>query len=345
MTGREETDHHSDEVGSGVARHGLNAPGEGLAGIERVREQARARVAAEQALVAAGFAVGMESLQRTARERIEAERTAVMVTADSLGREWLGLEGIRAGLLMMANAIRSIDVNLDGVVAGARLLLGWLTPANIRNLDVADWERLVEISAEQRVGLLWSPGEAVLVALLGAENEVARERVINERAAEIVADCAVSLDTVTDEPVGELAGFGLAAVRAFEAGHVEAAQALATNVLDTGIRLNGGEPSMVQRVVRAWLPLSEEETVTLREFRSRLAAAAIPAAYLGYKPGSGDPRFSRNGTAHVVNGALYTPGNAARAISLASTWLRLVQETSWQGISWHGEPLVPQVGE
>lgn len=218
----------------------------------------------------------------------------------------------------------------------ANTLLRLVTPENIRDLRLDEWDRLIEISEEQRIGLLWAPRVKVLRALLAVEDATARARVIDESVDEIVADSAESLARVTDKPVMELAEFAAAAVRAHQAGHPQAAQVLATNVLDSGLLLFADGPKAVLRTAREWRPLSEEEWVSLRVYRSRLAAAGIPEAYRDYKRGRADGAFSRNGTAHVVNGALYTPANSARAISLAVTWLRLVQETSRFGVAWHG---------
>jgi hypothetical protein len=326
---------------------GLNAHGAGLVGVERIRAEVLARhaavradaaerVAAQKRQAVAGILVAHRGMQ----DRLEAERRlamAALTAATRAGETWQRRLQLLAPIVDWLQALTPVFV---GLTETANSLLRLVTPENVRDLGAEEWARLVAISAEQRMGLLWAPRAQVLQALLAAEDVAARGRVVEDAVDVIVADCAASLALVTDPQVAELAAFARSAIRAHQAGHVEAAQALATNVLDSGLSQFGEDPKVVLRTAREWGSLDDEDWVSLRVYRTRLAAAGIPTAYRGVKSGSGDGRYSRHGTTHLVSRALYTPGNSARAISLAVTWLRLVQETARHGVGWHGEPLV-----
>ncbi|WP_231558259.1 hypothetical protein, partial [Modestobacter caceresii] len=194
-------------------------------------------------------------------------------------------------------------------------------------LDVEGWTRLVEISEEQRVGLVWVPREDVLRLLLAADTADDRARVLTEHVATILDDCVASLTETTHEDLTELVEFAREAVDTHRVGRTRAAQALATNVLDTGLEQHhvGGVKALRAEIKR--LPDFDEDTVSLLEMRLRMVTAGIPPAYNGYDYRKRSPRFSRTGTAHAVNAALYTPGNSLLAISLATVWLRWLHET------------------
>jgi putative ubiquitin-RnfH superfamily antitoxin RatB of RatAB toxin-antitoxin module len=326
---------------------GLIAPGEGLVGVARLREQARAR-AAEQA------GAGLSPSHRQALEVMRAGLAQYAEQVRSLAVEpEVVAANVRAGLAMMGEAQRRIATMvpsspealarvasiLSRVAVRASDALRLVTPTNLVDLSVEEWLRLVDVAVEQRMGVAWVPRVEVLRALLDAPDEVRRTRVVEASADGIVADCAAALRDVDGERFVDLAGFGLRAVAAFEAGHPEAAQALAANVLDSALHLFAEGPRVVLRTVRGWDAVEEQQVLSLRFLRLQLAVAGIPMAYQHYKAGSGDAGFSRNGTAHAVNEALYTRANAARALSLAVTWLRLVQAMHMEGLAWNGEPL------
>jgi hypothetical protein len=202
-----------------------------------------------------------------------------------------------------------------------------IVPPNLRGLKIAEWERLFDISEEQRIGVLWLPRADVLRQLLDAATVDDRAMILQMRSDDILADCVESLHETTHVALAELVDFAQDAIETHLAGYTSASQALATNVLDTALEQHhvSGVKGMLAACKR--LEAKDEETTTLLEMRLRLATAGIPRSYRDYKYHQRDPRYSRNGTAHAVNGALYTPCNSLRAITLATSWLRWLQET------------------
>jgi hypothetical protein len=222
--------------------------------------------------------------------------------------------------------------------------LDWYIPANLRELPLDDWERLLDISEEQRIGIVWLPRQEVLKALLDAHDELARTAVLNEHTEAILDDCIASLALTTDARVAELTDFARKAIQSHRDGHTAASQALATNVLDTALsqHLEDG----VKGMQRAGKRLAKEDvrSGTLLEMRLRLGLAGIPQSYRDYAYESRDPRYSRNGTAHAANTALYNTTNSLRAITLATCWLRWLHET-WLDEGRRAKPEATDIGD
>ncbi len=212
---------------------------------------------------------------------------------------------------------------LDRLVESLRRLI----PANLRDLEVDEWARLVEISEEQRVGVAWVPRVEVLRLLLAAGSAEARAQVLRGHAETILDDCVASLDETTHGALLELVEFAVEASETHRAGRTRAAQALATNVLDTGLEQYHEDGVKGFRAACKRLPDLDEDGASLLEVRLRMVTAGIPSAYNGYDYEKRNTRFSRTGTAHAVNAALYTPDNSLRAITLATVWLRWLHET------------------
>ena len=212
----------------------------------------------------------------------------------------------------------------DALSAGLRSLI----PVNLRGLVMEEVARLVDISTEQRMAVLWVPPIEVLRLLLDADDAVTRAAVLEKHVPVIVDACRVVLEETTHPRLAELVEFATDAVAAHEAGRTRAAQALATNVLDTVLtQFNSSRKAgvLVQQVkARHREPLSPE--ASLRAVRFRLAFAGVPSTYEHYRFEDRDPAFSRHGTAHAVNSALYTPANSMRALALASSLLRFLDE-------------------
>jgi predicted metal-dependent HD superfamily phosphohydrolase len=222
-----------------------------------------------------------------------------------------------------------VSPELRRSLAAAADWLKALVPENLQGFKFGDWERLIEVSEEQRLGIVWVPRGDVLRALLDAESEQDRNRVLAAWSADVLEDCQRSLALTTHPDLEELVVFAVQAVEAHRAGLTAAAQALATNVLDTALEQHHvrGVKGMLAACKRLHEKDADEDSVTLLQMRLRLATAGIPHAYRTYDYEKRDGRYSRNGTAHAVNMALYTPENSVRAITLATSWLRWLHET------------------
>ena len=204
-----------------------------------------------------------------------------------------------------------------------------VVPSNLHEFAAAEWDGLIAIAEEQRIGLAWVPNHEVLQAMLSVDSEAERNAIIDERAEEILTASRTSLHACTDSRLADLADLAASAIATHEDGHHQGAQALATNVLDTAIEQHYS--SGVKGMRREANNLkSQGDAITMLEFRLRLATAGLVPAYRDYKYSKRDHRYSRHGTAHAANHALYTPGNSVRAITLAASFLRWLHET-WTG--------------
>jgi hypothetical protein len=198
-------------------------------------------------------------------------------------------------------------------------------PDNLREIDVEDWARLGQISTSDRIGLTWSPRPQIVQLLLDAHDQVAREQILIDHAHDIYADSAASLASARHSEVDELIGFVQKAIAAARAGHGEAAQALATNVLETALEARLLLDVKPQRLLgQLSQPMSDEQS--LRELRFLLSGCGIPSAYEHYNPKQRTPQYSRHGTVHCVNNNLYQALNTVKAIMLAASWLRFLAE-------------------
>ena len=200
-------------------------------------------------------------------------------------------------------------------------------PENVADLRSHEWLLLMEIGAEQRLGVAWIPRAATIRMLLDADNPSSREDVIVAESDSILSDCFDSLEATTSDFLSELVGFAKEAIATYRADHTHAAQALATNVLDTAMEQhfeNG-----VRGVLRSLKKMNrtDQQKMRLIELRLMLATAGVLPAYQDYRYDRRHPMYSRNGSAHAVNTALYVPANAIRAITLATSVLRWMHET------------------
>lgn len=200
-----------------------------------------------------------------------------------------------------------------------------LLPDNLVDLIDKDWDTVARIVKSDRIGLAWTVRTDIIQSLLDAADANERAQVLLDHRGETLFDCLDCLQDTQHDTVRELAAFTRKAVLAAQAGHHESAQALATNVLDTALREKppaGFTRSSVLKFLKN--PVSKE--YTLRLWRLMISGCGIPPSYEGYEYHSRSPRFSRHGTAHCVNADLYQELNALKAITLATSWLRLLSE-------------------
>ncbi|MFC5066375.1 hypothetical protein, partial [Actinomycetospora atypica] len=151
--------------------------------------------------------------------------------------------------------------------------------------------------------------------------------VVEARRQEIVETCRPRIEECDVPELAHLVSLALRAADAFDAGHTEAAQALATAVLDTAVTQYFSDTPTSRRIAASLAEIkkmagsSSANEVYWRWLRA-LTMAGIPPAWHSYEYGSDDPLFNRNGTIHAADLTIYSPANAARALSLATTLLR-----------------------
>jgi hypothetical protein len=201
-----------------------------------------------------------------------------------------------------------------------------MVPDNLRPLSVEQWNEALAVSSNSRIGLAWSPRTEIVAELLKATDGLSRDRVLLEHSSDIMADCRQSLLAISHPSLDALPSFAVKAIDAYLTGHHEAAQALATNVLDTALEQKSGGVKAALKSLKA--PLSNDDSI--RRFRLLAAGAGVHPSYYQYKYEGRDPQYSRNGTAHAVNTELYRDVNAIKAVMLTSSWLRLLDELAYE---------------
>ena len=180
----------------------------------------------------------------------------------------------------------------------------------------------LEIIRDEGVPLVWVPRKEIIAELLEAPDRDSRLGILLARKVEVTEDCRGVLEDVTS--FGAQATLLRRAVDALEAGHDEAAQALAVVVTETAVtRSIGGYKKVKKKVVvdLADLPL----------FALRVHAALLPLGsfYTDWWPNKGTPPpvlLSRHATVHQADSIHYTASNALLAVILGTSVLRALQE-------------------
>jgi hypothetical protein len=191
--------------------------------------------------------------------------------------------------------------------------------------DDIDLEQVLAVIQEDGLPLVWLPRAEIIAEVLDAPNRAARVEVLLRHADELIVDCREVLAAVRHETLtGQLPLAGRA-VDALEAGHHEAAQALAVVVTETAVaRAIRGKYEDVKSQV-----LFDPDLVPYTEMRLRAALAPIGPFYTTWYASSGTPApeaLSRHVTVHQADHTHYTEGNALVAVLLATSVLRALQE-------------------
>ena len=107
-------------------------------------------------------------------------------------------------------------------------------PSNVAGLDHVTIMDVIDV-AEDGITLYLVPREATAEALITAGDVAARRAVLGRSFESILDDCDAVLDRCVAADTRGTVVFTRAAIAAARAGHTEAAQALAANVLDSAI--------------------------------------------------------------------------------------------------------------
>jgi hypothetical protein len=178
-----------------------------------------------------------------------------------------------------------------------------------------DLDELVTVIQDDGLPLVWVPRAEIVTKLLAAPDRAARVEALLAHVEEIVADCREVLADVTHDTLSGQLPLAAKALDAFEAGHHEAAQALAVTVTETAVaRTLGSKYGDVKRQV-----LFDPDLVPYTEMRLRAALAPIGPFYTPWYAASGMPApeaLSRHVTVHQADQSHYRHGNGAVAVFL-----------------------------
>src|SRR5690606_28363098 len=104
---------------------------------------------------------------------------------------------------------------------------------NLRAIGSLDFRDVDTVVMTDGIPLYGLPRTTTAEALIRAESASKRRDIIGRRWKTISADCREAVLSCSSKPVGPYLPFALAALDALDAGHTEAAQALAASLVDT----------------------------------------------------------------------------------------------------------------
>lgn len=203
----------------------------------------------------------------------------------------------------------------------ARQIARFLLPPNLAGLKDVEPADVLQLAEETGIPLYLVPRASTAQALLRAPTDEKKLVILTRRFDSILDDCETVLDT--DRP-GPFAKFATNAVLAARDGHYAAAQALATNTLDSVL----------------WSTLKDEKNkrIATNQYEGAIgklkegmksALSQVPyvlmavwRSHIQYRPWRGDeiPRqYSRHASAHGVSHRQYSKRNTAHALMLMTS--------------------------
>lgn len=188
-----------------------------------------------------------------------------------------------------------------------------------------DLERVTSVVRDDGLPIVWVPRAEIVKMLLAAEDRSARVDVLLGHIPELIADSRNVLSQVSHCALADQVSLASRALKAFEDGHHEAAQALAVTVTETAVARALGKKysDVVEKVA------FDPEYVTFAQLRLQAALAPIGSFYTPWYPSSGTPpptALSRHVTVHQADLRHYTHENAIVAVLLVASVLRALQE-------------------
>ena len=182
---------------------------------------------------------------------------------------------------------------------------------------------LLELIKNRTIGVFGVPGASIMRELLSRSVWSDQRAVLESRAEEIVSDCKKAL--IKEEILSNFSEveFVNHAITALEEGHVEAAQALLTNVLDSLFSRIIPDPNKKRKIKSKKDKSSPFETGNL-ELIQALVWYPVRNAYREFWVHKQDPipeEYNRHATAHAVSWRQYTEVNCLSALLLTTSLL------------------------
>jgi hypothetical protein len=258
-----------------------------------------------------------------------------------LARMSQALAGLQPGLSewsgRIARSLAQIAGAMAGTMAGPLSRLAGAVPENWRDIPYPCLEAALELMNDG-MPLIWVPRSSVVAKLMQASRAAGRAEVLAEARQDVADDCDAVLADVTAPHLAPLAVMAAEAVRTLRDGYCAGAQALATDVFDTWLRL------MVRRsilfdpppkrigfypnVIRQIEPVSGD--LPIIHLRPAGALAPVLLALARFFPGDQAlTHFARHATVHAAIPEHYTDANAVVAVMLMTSALRQAQASGW----------------
>ncbi len=201
-------------------------------------------------------------------------------------------------------------------------------PRNLRGDYGIDDEILWQIMVDEGIPFFLVPDTESVAELRSQADAPSRRGVLVVRAEQILQQCESILLEVTDVGATFYVEKASDAIVAFRSGQASAAQALATNVLDSTLQdyATLTHRDFVTGKRTAPGGLTRSSYVDDLPYVEAIALAPVVKAHeADNRPNPPKVEYTRHGTTHRVSREQYTDANAVQAIMLATSVLGFVQ--------------------
>jgi hypothetical protein len=200
-------------------------------------------------------------------------------------------------------------------------------PPNLRSIEGLKFEEVEQVVMVDGIPLYGVPHASTAAALIRADGASKRRDVLGRRWKTISADCREAVERCTSETVTPYVSFAVAAIDALDAGHTEAAQALAGSLVDAILRSYFGSDRYKYTPDKKGKRTKDAyDEFSVRQF---IAFAPMWQTYQQFFVTDGDKvptTFSRNATAHTVSRRQFNRRNAVQGLMVACSLLCRLHE-------------------
>ncbi|WIY04414.1 hypothetical protein QRX60_11410 [Amycolatopsis mongoliensis] len=208
-------------------------------------------------------------------------------------------------------------------------------PKNLQGIEGLEFEQVEEVVMVDGIPLYGVPRTSTALALIRAESVSKRREILGRRWKTISADCREVATACTESTVATYVPFAIAALDALDAGHTEAAQALAGSLVDSIIRAYFKKDRVKFTPDKKGKRTKDAyNDFTIRQF---IAFAPMWQMYQQFWVEDGDVVpivFNRNATAHTVSTRQYNRRNTVQASMVACSLLcRINEEVNMQKVA------------
>ncbi|WP_326763284.1 hypothetical protein OG978_47060 (plasmid) [Streptomyces sp. NBC_01591] len=159
-------------------------------------------------------------------------------------------------------------------------------PENLREL-APRLDEMETLLVDEGIPLMWVPGPSTVQVLLEAPDAAARRRLIGQRWNGIVNSCEDALEEVRHPDLQDVRSFALDVVDALRDGHTSAAQALATNLLDSILQRHLSQALRVELTRNDFKKNGAKFKLDAYKFRTACTFAPVWYAHAKYFPANG----------------------------------------------------------
>ena len=191
-------------------------------------------------------------------------------------------------------------------------------------------EQALKMAKRDGIPLYGVPGKSVIHELVEAGSRVSRRKMLVKYQKSIFEDCKTVLNKISSEYALEKKFFILAGLNAIENGHVEAAQALFTNTLDTVHQNFWGLDRQSRTAISNHAEGDElPQVIKNMDFLDILVFAPIWNSHMKFFGHAGEEppaEYSRHASVHGVSRRQYKLENCIQALMLVTSLLVYVDE-------------------